>query len=94
MVIELVDDEEMEAVLEAEETKKHEHLKTIVSQLKSLPPPAAPGVNIDLKSTFIALVGVAMCVGKSPLSINPSEVKKIAFTLGNKFFDPDGSLTK
>ena len=78
----------------AEETPEHERLKKIVEQLKNLPPPQAPGVNLDLQSIFVALVGVAMCVGKSPLSINPSEIKKMAFTLGNKFFDPDGSLAK
>ena len=85
---------ELDPDAKTEETKEHDRLKTIVGQLKNLPPPAAPGVNLDLRSIFIALVGAAMCVGKSPLSINPSEVKKIAFTLGNQFFDPDGSLTK
>ena len=90
MVIEL-DEEEKE---ENQPTTEHERLKTIVGNLRDLPAPKSPGVNVDLKSIFIAAVGVAMCVGKSPLSINPSGVKKTAFTLGNRFFDSDGSLTK
>ena len=90
MVIEL-DDEKPEKELD-----RHEMFRKMAEKLKDLAPPPAPGLNLDLdlKSIFIAAVGVAMCVGKSPLSINPPEIKKMAFTLGNRFFDPDGSFTE
>lgn len=53
-------------------------------------PAAQPmSFQIDLKSVFTVLVGVALC---TTANYNNAETKQKAFALADLFFKPDGTL--
>ena len=51
-----------------------------------------PSSNIDYFKLTVALCTAAMCVGRNPTVISPSEVRSNALAIAKSVFTPEGEL--
>jgi hypothetical protein len=73
-----------------------ENMKDLVDrfreQLKVIAPPGPAPMVFDLKSISVVLFTAAMCVGKPLDQIDSAWTARLAFSLANMLFKPNGDL--